>query len=240
MLGGLAISFRGQRSRCRLWERTMEFRIRVWDFTCGICYSLLRRLVFHQLHLARSFPNHLLFSRPFLKVLVLLQPPYNCNLRNPLPNATSKSRKRPRLMIQPLWLTCDVVALGHDLHDADRLVLLDLVGLVLGLAVRLVVRGADLGADGLVAALPHDGGVAHVHRLVEGLETPKEKGSHFAGRKAQPVNIIPTLGHIWHWSVHMTTPIHVQLIVSTSSTVGTLLYSFIWKEGILFGYPQCL
>jgi len=39
-----------------------------------------------------------------------------------------------------------------------------------GLAVGLVVRGADVGADGVVAALPDDRSVTHVHRLVEGLQ----------------------------------------------------------------------
>ena len=85
-----------------------------------------------------------------------------------LESTTWQTGKRDAIVM--FGLTCDVVALGHDLHDADGLVLLDLVGLVLGLAVRLVVRGADLGAHGLVAALPHDGSVAHVHGLVEGLK----------------------------------------------------------------------
>ncbi len=38
-----------------------------------------------------------------------------------------------------------------------------------GLAVGLVVRGADVRADGVAPALAHHRGVAHVHRLVERL-----------------------------------------------------------------------
>ena len=75
-------------------------------------------------------------------------------------------------------LTGDVVALLHELHGADGLVLLDLVGLVARLAVGLVVRRADLGADGLVAALSHHRRVAHVHRLVEGLQG-RERSARF-------------------------------------------------------------
>ena len=75
-----------------------------------------------------------------------------------------------RLVSEPNELTCDVVALLHELHGADGLVLLDLVGLVARLAVGLVVRRADLGADGAVAALPHHRSVAHVDGLVEGLQ----------------------------------------------------------------------
>ena len=72
-------------------------------------------------------------------------------------------------------LTGDVLALGHDLHDADGLVLLHLVGLVLGLAAGLVVGGANVGADGVGAALALKGSVAHVYGLHEGLERRRKK-----------------------------------------------------------------
>ena len=39
------------------------------------------------------------------------------------------------------------------------------------------MRGADLGADGAVAALPHHRSVAHVHGLVEGLQESEKKQS---------------------------------------------------------------
>ncbi len=39
-----------------------------------------------------------------------------------------------------------------------------------GLAVGLVVRGADGWADGVVTALPDHGGVAHVYGLVKRLQ----------------------------------------------------------------------
>ena len=103
---------------------------------------------------------------PFQLLVISLKFEKNITLSSKI--TTRQTGKRDATVM--FGLTCDVVALGHDLHDADGLVLLDLVGLVLGLAVRLVVRGADLGADGLVAALPHDGSVAHVHSLVEGLK----------------------------------------------------------------------
>lgn len=66
-------------------------------------------------------------------------------------------------------LTCDVLALLHDLHPADGLVLFHLVGLVPGLAVGLVVGRADVGAERLVATLANHGRVTDVDRLVERL-----------------------------------------------------------------------
>ena len=66
--------------------------------------------------------------------------------------------------------TSDVLALFHQLHGADGLVLLDLVGVVAGLAVGLVLGAADVRADGLGAARALDGGVADAHSLIEWLE----------------------------------------------------------------------
>ena len=89
---------------------------------------------------------------------------------------TSASREVERCEDRRV-LTRDVVALLHELHGADGLVLLDLVGLVARLAVGLVVRRADLGADGAVAALPHHRRVAHVHRLIEGLQARNKQSN---------------------------------------------------------------
>ena len=66
-------------------------------------------------------------------------------------------------------LTRNVLALLHDLHPADGLVLLHLVGLVPRLAVGLVVGRADVGAERLVAALANHWRVTDVDRLVERL-----------------------------------------------------------------------
>ena len=72
-------------------------------------------------------------------------------------------------------ITCDVVALLHEFHFANRLILLHFVSFVWRFTVCFIVGVANIWALGVIVTRSHQRVVTHSNGLVERLKSRKEK-----------------------------------------------------------------